>query len=498
MLKSILGGLLVTAAVGGCADLTGTDTSAVRHDPTNIPNNFPQQNPSGAAATYNVNGAFVDTTSDFFTSFGTNGRTCGSCHTPTDGWTVIPAHIQQRFDQTGGLDPIFRTNDGSVSPTADVSTVEARRAAYSMLLNRGDIRVGIGLPATAEFTVTKVEDPYNFMTVAGLNDTDPKTQTAFALFRRPLPSANLFFLSTVMWDGRETFRDTGSPPAADSNCLNYPVPAGTCFKSLDFDLSDQANGATLGHAQAMMPGLTPEQDRAIVDFEEGLMFAQISTNGIGQLDSQGGLGGPENVAGDTAYFGINDNFGDYRTHQAFTNVIFHTYDAWSGSSDAARAAVARGQAIFNTHPITISGVGGLNGLKDSSGNVVLPASFTGTCGTCHDTPEGGNHSIPAPLNIGISDESRRTQDMPLYTLQNKTTGETVTTTDPGRALITGKWADIGKFKGPTLRGLAARAPYFHNGSAADINAVIDFYDGRFGIGFSAQEKSDLAAFLATL
>ena len=88
--------------------------------------------------------------------------------------------------------------------------------------------------------------------------------------------------------------------------------------------------------------------------------------------------------------------------------------------------------------------------------------------------------------------------MPLYTLKNKTTGEEVQTTDPGRALITGKWKDIGRFKGPILRGLPARAPYFHNGSAKDIEAVVDFYDQRFGIGFTDQEKADLIAFLRTL
>ena len=95
-------------------------------------------------------------------------------------------------------------------------------------------------------------------------------------------------------------------------------------------------------------------------------------------------------------------------------------------------------------------------------------TVNGTCTTCHDTPNSGNHSVAAPLDIGIADASRRTVDMPLYTLRNKTTGATIQTTDPGRALITGKWKDIGRFKGPVLRGLAARAPYFHNGSAKDL------------------------------
>ena len=65
-------------------------------------------------------------------------------------------------------------------------------------------------------------------------------------------------------------------------------------------------------------------------------------------------------------------------------------------------------------------------------------------------------------------------------------------------MITGKWADIGKFKGPVLRALAARAPYFHNGFAATLDDVVEFYDTRFGIGLRAQEKSDLVAFLRAL
>jgi cytochrome c peroxidase len=145
----------------------------------------------------------------------------------------------------------------------------------------------------------------------------------------------------------------------------------------------------------------------------------------------------------------------------------------------------------------ISGVAGLNNQTFSNG-VTVPDPFTGTCTTCHDTPNAGNHSVKAPLNIGLTDASRRTPDMPLYTLRNVATGDTVQTTDPGRAMITGKWADIGKFKGPVLRALAARAPYFHNGSAATLDDVLQFYDTRFNLGLSEREKKDLIAFLRTL
>ena len=55
-----------------------------------------------------------------------------------------------------------------------------------------------------------------------------------------------------------------------------------------------------------------------------------------------------------------------------------------------------------------------------------------------------------------------------------------------------------KFKGPGLRGLAARAPYFHNGSAQTLADVVTFSDARFHIGFTAQESADLIAFLSSL
>jgi cytochrome c peroxidase len=97
--------------------------------------------------------------------------------------------------------------------------------------------------------------------------------------------------------------------------------------------------------------------------------------------------------------------------------------------------------------------------------------------------------VTSPLDVSY---------LPVITLQNKTTGAIRTTTDPGRALITVLWKDVGRLKGPILRRLPSRAPYFHNGSARSLSDVIDFYNTRFNIGFTAQEKSDLTAFLSTL
>jgi cytochrome c peroxidase len=106
--------------------------------------------------------------------------------------------------------------------------------------------------------------------------------------------------------------------------------------------------------------------------------------------------------------------------------------------------------------------------------------------------------VPLAIDIGINDVSRRTPDLPVFTLQRKGSLEVKRTLDPGRALITGKWGDIGKTKGPILRGLSARAPYFHNGSAATLIDVVNFYDSRFSLGLTVEEKTDLVRFLSAL
>jgi cytochrome c peroxidase len=53
-------------------------------------------------------------------------------------------------------------------------------------------------------------------------------------------------------------------------------------------------------------------------------------------------------------------------------------------------------------------------------------------------------------------------------------------------------------EGSDFARLAARAPYFHNGGAATLMDAVNFYDQRFNLNLSAQQKSDLVAFLKTL
>jgi len=480
-------GTAVALACGAAlAALVGAASAAPGGDDRVGPALHPDPNSSGVAQTFNRAGP-IDTGNPFFQAFGSNGRSCATCHVQAEGWTITPSGVAKRFAESRGTDPLFRLVDGATSPLADVSTLEARRLAYGMLLNKGLIRIGIGIPTGAQFELAAVDDPYGYASAHELS-----------LFRRPLPTTNLGFLSTVMWDGRETLLDSTS-----TDCTFGTT---TCFATIHSDLADQSNTATVTHAQGTA-GLTPAQRASIVSFETGLFTAQVEDHHAGRLWADGAGGGPQPLAQQPFYFGINDTLvGDYRSHASFSSVVMTLYDGWQSYLPDARATdpqrrdrdvavarrqIARGEVLFNTKPIAISGVKGLN-------DALHIATIAGTCTTCHNAPNAGDHSVPLPLDIGLTDLSRRTPDQPLYTLRNTATGELIQTTDPGRALITGKWADIGKFKGPVLRALATRAPYFHNGSAPDLGSAVDFYNTRFGIGFTDQEKEDLVAFLKAL
>jgi len=101
------------------------------------------------------------------------------------------------------------------------------------------------------------------------------------------------------------------------------------------------------------------------------------------------------------------------------------------------------------------------------------------------------------MDLGTSKPENCDPRLPLLTLQNKTTMETRVTCDMGRG-GNGVWADLGKFRVPPLRGLAARAPYFHDGQAKSIAAVIRYYQKRFNMGLSHRQREDLESFLGAL
>lgn len=56
----------------------------------------------------------------------------------------------------------------------------------------------------------------------------------------------------------------------------------------------------------------------------------------------------------------------------------------------------------------------------------------------------------------------------------------------------------GQYRTTPLRGLLQHAPYFHDGSARDLAAVVEHYDRQFRLHLTAVQKADLVEFLKTL
>lgn len=450
-------GVLFASIALGCAGAAPTDEETRSTEAALSPT----LDLHGVGETVHLSGA-IDRTNPFFQSLGTNGRTCNSCHDARAGWTMTPVLASVLFELTGGTSTIFKPHDEANRPDADVSTVEARRAAYSMLLTKGLTRFTRVPPATADYAVIAVDDPYGF-----------STPTQISNFRRPPPVANVALEASITW--------TGGPGEMRTLLMNI------------------MNGGTKFHAQATTD-LPLETRAAAADFMLGLFFAQSYDFAAGKLDEVGAFGGPTALSTQPFYIGINALTGDSKTGAPFDNEAFEVFSAWEDldtkhagratRQTMARAAIARGEEAFYTIQFDISGVPGLN---DDLGQPVI----RGTCTTCHNTPNVGSGSVFRMLDEGVADAALRTPDLPLITVQNKLTGETKQTTDLGRGLSTGKWADLGKVKVPTLRGLAARAPYFHNGSAANLHEVLEFYRKRFGVDFKGAE-ADLIAFLGAI
>jgi cytochrome c peroxidase len=485
MTKRIFGIRIFTFASLAALIVTGALASEV------IPDLFEFLNPTGKSSTVNNAGALHEN-NPFFQSLGTNGRSCATCHLASDAMGLSAASVQSRFAATGGQDPLFAPVDGANCEDA----VRGNAANHSLMLGNALIRIPLDVPANAQYSITAPYDPYG----CAITRDPVNGQPVISVYRRPLPTTNLGFLSTVMFDGRETIAPLNNGATVQANLLA--------------DLTHQAVDATLIHAQATTAP-TAEQLNAIVSFELGLHSSQIVDNSAGRLDAQGGLGGPMNLKNQQYYPGINDSLGSNPTGAVFNPEAFTLFNDWehltSSQKDPntmTRKSVAAGEKLFNTFPLTITNVTGLN-------DALKISSIPGNCTTCHDTPNVGNHSMPVPLDIGVSHPAQyelapeisgalpqlSVPDLPIYRLacnSGPLSGQVIYTSDPGKSLITGLCTDINRVKGPILRGLAARAPYFHNGAAASLEQVVNFYNLRFQMNLTDQQKADLVAFLRSL
>jgi hypothetical protein len=443
-------------------------------------------NSAGALGIYLPNGAISTTTHPFFLPFGTSGRACVTCHQPPSGMSISLRNVRSRFNATRGADPLFASIDGTNCPNAlnranaanpgGAGSLVNKRAASSVLLNRGLIRIvypwpprdATGTPIAPEFalSITPATD------LPGCN-ADPLYGVAagFAsVYRRPPPTAQM---------NLKTARFTSTGPT---------LPGSLMWDGRAASLEQQAIDAIRVHARPLQDP-TPEQVAKIVDFQVNLFVAQTVDREAGRLDANGAAGGPVNL----------------RSQLPVTNggFPFTEFNGWNRAAGKA-ASIARGQAIFNGLTFNISNVDGFNDLPNTP--------RIGTCSSCHNIKGlGADIDAPPRLSIGIGGSSvifgglPAADDLPIFTLTCRPGTVPgfqgpgpIETNDPGLALLTGRCADIGKFTVPQLRSLAAREPYFHDGSSGTLQEVLDFYMGRFAIPLSRQQQDDLINFLQAL
>ncbi|MGZ3367305.1 MAG: hypothetical protein ACXWK1_00195 [Caulobacteraceae bacterium] len=447
----------------------------------------------------------------FFEPLGANGRSCATCHQPSDGMSVSADTIRQRWRETDGRDPLFAAVDGSNCP----SLPQADPASHSLLLDRGLFRVFLPWPPKAkdgsmirpEFTIEVVRDP------TGCN-TDPKyglhsANPMVSVYRRPRPVANLKYVvgpDRGPGSGGLFIAKNGLPAAMNPE-TGRPVSMQIMSDAREPTLKTQAVEAAITHLQTGGRP-TEAQLKQIVDFEMQVYAAQTDSRTGGTLVGPGGPPalGPRNL--ETASNGV---LGDY-----LDNPVFKSFDMWkvpvAGETAAQRAfreSVARGADVFFLRPFWISKVMHLN-------TVGMGSPTKRTCATCHnmqmtgmDLSNGwmdlGTTNLPTAMDPYLSPYSGAKPELPLFKITcDKSVpphpfyGRVIYTQDPGRALISGKCNDVGAIVMQQVRGLAARAPYFSNGSAKSLRELVDFYDRRFDIKYSDQEKQDLINFLSVL
>lgn len=524
---------VLTAAVSGWASLIGCAADASKDDSPFTPElavaagsrfwqpndrrTFPASlaypNEHGVSTTLNLGEEVDPRTHPFFQPLGPNGRACITCHQPADGMAISAATVQSRWRATRGRDPLFAAIDGSNCPDLP----QQHASSHSLLLQRGLFRIARPWPpraadgsvVTPEFTIEVVRDPpgCNIDPVFGLRSANPTV----SVYRRTRPATNLKYPTTV---GFAFDPKTGLPMVSDPE-TGQQTTGNLLADARARTLKAQALDALASHMQ-LYGDVDPLALQQIVAFETRLYSAQSSHAVAGNLTDEGAQGGPLALAQfapaqlQSTATPIWSEFHPWKPADAGTAAA----DAGAAPADAGsalaepvtaaqremRLSIARGAVLFTTRTFLV---------VDSAGvtNIGFGNPVRNPCSFCHNMQHTGLDVAPGQVDLGTTNHpfANPLPDLPLFKLTcdprfppHPHLGPVVFTSDPGYALTTGKCVDIGKVTAQSMRGLAARAPYFSNGSAKTLRDVVDFYEDRYSIGLTEQEKQDLVHLMEAL
>jgi len=193
---------------------------------------------------------------------------------------------------------------------------------------------------------------------------------------------------------------------------------------------------------------------------------------------------------DTAYINVSEAIAEFERGDTLSP-FSSKFDAAQSGDYTFTAAESRGQVVFNDRN-------------------------KGDCRRCHSTNTGTEIFTDFSYrNIGI----QRNENNPFYDLDATLNPDGSLFTDLGLGAVINDATHNGRFRVPTLRNIALTAPYMHNGVFNTLEEVINFYNTRdisatqpaaevatnvdnarnIGeLGLSANDMSDLVAFLETL
>jgi hypothetical protein len=463
-------------------------------------------NANGKLGVLNADGRIEMKGHPFFAPLGVNSRGCVTCHQPAYAMSVTVEALRERWRVTKGEDPVFAAVDGSNNPKLP----QGLESSHTLLLNRGIFRVGLPWPPhndhgraiRPEFTIEVVRDPtgVNLDDTYGLKGVNPTV----SVFRRPRPVANLKYVMSP----DDVFNiKTGTLMAIDPE-TGRPASMNLMSDARHLTLRQQAFGAYKDHQEGRQGSLPREEMDKIVAFENQVYIAQSHDRWGGSLVETGGPPGlgPRAMAEGKIHILANNS----------RDPVFRLFDAWKNPAAMAtelneaqrefRASVARGNDVFMFRQFWIRDAAHIN-------SIGLGNPIKRSCATCHNTQMTGQDLAPGWVDVGTVNYPTWTEppvfsdkaELPVFKLTcdksappHPYLGRVIYTNDPGRALITGKCVDIGSIVMGQLRGLAARAPYFSNGSAKTLRELVDFYDRRFDMKLTEQEKVDLVNFLSVL
>ena len=453
-----------------------------------FPATLDYSNDHGTLRTLLVDGPMETKGHPFFEPIGTNGRACVTCHQPADGMSLSAATARQRWDATGGKDPLFAAIDGSNCPVLP----QAERASHSLLLERGLIRIERKWPVRGtDFRIEVVRDPNGCNSAPGYGPAAGKV----SVYRRPRPLANMKYLLAAgfAYDPKQGLALPRDPDDA-TRFQSGNIMADNRAVNLREQMEDAAGGH-LSFAGKLSPG----QIARIAEFEQRLFVAQQADKIGGALDTLGAQGGPAKLRDSEP--GALGSIGTpvWSEYAAWEKIAPAEAAKLSPQSLAFRQSVARGAKVFRDKTFLITDSAGINS-PVGFGNPVR-----NSCVFCHNMSQMGNDVAPGQVDLGTTTLpfADPWPDLPLFRITclkqpHPFYGRTIYTYDPGFALTSGRCADVGKITLQSMRGMSARAPYFSNGLAKDLRGVVDYYERRYSIGYTEQEKQDLVALMSVL